>query len=279
MADVNHDLFIVPSVNLTAESAELPTVINIPKSQIRSRWQSRQGRYILTRWKANGFKREILDEMVGRFHGHTDLRGIPLVGEKLCGVDLSNIDFFFANFKAAEFESVDLTNSWLSHSNLHNTSFRWCKMNGVLIDDVEFNDRTSFLGVDLKTINFTLAVLLQEAALVEQRIQHLKRRSPILSWFLRITCDYGRSLARFFCCCLILIILFAFGFYAIPHALNTSDLRNCIFFSFLSFLKAPARDLYVTSTLGQVLFVGEACVGYIMLGVLVAIIIRKTIGR
>jgi uncharacterized protein YjbI with pentapeptide repeats len=279
MSDVSQDLFIAAGVNLTEKSAELPTVINIPKRQIRSRWETQQGNNILSRWKANSFKREILDEMVGRFHGHTDLRGIPLAGEKLHGADLSNVDFFHANFEAAEFERVDMTNSWLSHSNLRKTSFRWSKMDGVLIDDVEFDDRTSFHGIDLKTINFNLAALLQESALADLRIQHLKRRNPILAWFLKITCDYGRSFPRFLCCCLILIIIFGFGFYTLPHALSIGNLWDCMFFSFLCFIKASSKDLFVTSTLGQLLFISEATIGYIMLGVLIAIIVRKTIGR
>lgn len=279
MSEANQDLFIAPHVNLTGDNVGSLSVVATLKKQLGDRWGSQQGKHILSRWKASGYDRLILDEMLGKFYGHTDLRGVPLAGETLRGVDLSNIDFYGANLEKTVFESVNLTNSWLSHSNLRGTHFNWSKMENVLIDEVDFDERTSFLGVDLKGVNFTLAALLHEHAISEQRIEHLRRRSPLLAWFLKETCDYGRSFHRFVWCCLALIVYFGFGFYLLPNALNGNHLWDSMYFSFITFIKASSKDLFVTSPYGQIWYMSEAAIGYIMLAVLVAIIIRKTIGR
>src|SRR5882762_9749849 len=162
MGQINEDLFIESGTNLTEQSSELATVINLSPRVLTTRWESQHGQFILNRWKAHGFTRPILDEMVGRYYGHTDLRGIPLAAVKFQNVDLSSIDFFAANFEGAEFDRVDLTNSWLSHSNLRRAAFKWSRMDSVLIDGVDFDAQTSFVGIDLRTINFTLAALLEE---------------------------------------------------------------------------------------------------------------------
>lgn len=279
MTQVSQDFFITAGVNLTEQCAELPTITNLPKEQLIKRWESQHGKFIIQRWKAQGFKRAILDEMVGQYHGHTDLRGIPLPAERFQEVDLSNIDFFSADLAAAIFENVNLSNSWLSQCNLRKTQFKWSAMEGVLIDDVQFDHQTSFLGVDLKKVNFNLATLLQENALSEQRIQHLRRSSPVLSQILNVTCDYGRSLHRFLFSCSVLILAFGLGFYLIPQAINSVRFWDCMFFSFAIFLKASPKDFYVTSDLGRLLFITEATIGYLMLGILVSILIRKTMGR
>ncbi|MEP0802800.1 hypothetical protein [Funiculus sociatus] len=63
----------------------------------------------------------------------------------------------------------------------------------ILVDNVDFGSKTSFIGVNLNEINFTLAALIQESALGQARIINLERKRPILAAFLSISCDYGRS--------------------------------------------------------------------------------------
>ena len=43
-------------------------------------------------------------------------------------------------------------------------------MNGVFLDNVDFDNRTSFTGVNINAINFTLAALLEDLALGQARI-------------------------------------------------------------------------------------------------------------
>ena len=217
MQEINHDFFIEPGINLQNGSNELHTMLNLSKKDIQRRWNTKTGEYILTKWKANRFYRSILEGLVGKYYDRIDIRGVSLVGENLSGVDLRNIDFYSANLEDSVFDGADLTNSWFSEANLKGTKFNWAKMDGVLIDNVDFDHRTNFGGVNITTINFTLASLLQDLAVGQQRIQHLEKRHPILATFLRLTCDYGRSFSRFLIICALTIFLFSFIYIFIPN--------------------------------------------------------------
>jgi uncharacterized protein YjbI with pentapeptide repeats len=115
--------------------------------------------------KANGFNWQVLDNLVGKFYGHTDIRGIDLSGSDLTDADLKEVDLFSANLKKTVFKFADLTGSYVSEANLKGACFDWERMKGVLVDNVDFDSKTSFIGINLKEINFTLAALIQESAL------------------------------------------------------------------------------------------------------------------
>jgi hypothetical protein len=52
-----------------------------------------------------------------------------------------------------------------------------------MIDDCQFDNTTHFYGVDLNKINYTLAVLLQDLAIDQQRISTLEKSNPKLALF------------------------------------------------------------------------------------------------
>ena len=134
----------------------------LDRTEIRSRWNTAKGRAILARWKQAGFERDALESLVGKFDGHIDLRGIPLHGEKLPGANLADADLYSANLEGADLSRSDLRNSYFSEANIKGTRFDWAAMRGVYLDNVEYDTKTSFLGIDLATINFNLAALLRE---------------------------------------------------------------------------------------------------------------------
>jgi hypothetical protein len=220
MDKLDENFFITPGVNLQENDSELRTVVHLPAVKLRDRWNTTKGRAILTRWQTNGFRRDVLNDLVGKFYNHTDIRGIDLSGESLQSVDLSYIDFFCADLTNTTFERYDLTERWLSQSDLSGTQFIWAPMNNVLIDDVEFDNRIKFIGVNLASVNFTLAALVKELAIGQQKIEHLERRSPYFAMFLRLACDYGRSFRRFLICCVGVIFVFSLVHYFIPDTIN-----------------------------------------------------------
>ena len=277
MDGLDLDFFIRPGINLLVENEEFTTIINLPKEQLRARWNTPNGRSILTRWKTNGFRREILNNLVGRYNGHTDIRGINLSKEILQNIDLAHIDFFGAYLVDTTFERCNLTDSWLSHSNICGTIFKWATMGDVLIDDVEFDTRTKFIGVNLNAIDFTLASLLQELAIGQQKIEHLERRNPYFARFLRWTCDYGRSFSRFVMCCMGVILIFSLVYYHIPKTINTNDWLGCLYFSVVTFTTLGYGDICPISGLGRLIVIAEVSIGYIMLGLLVAIFSKRMI--
>ncbi len=274
--EITQDFFIKPGIDLQVGSQELLTMVNLSKDQLRQRWDTQHGQYIISHWKGRSLDRQSLESLVGKYYGQTDIRGISLHRQDLTKVDLSRVDLYGAILENAVLKYANLSGSWLSESNIKGACFDFANMTGVLIDNVEFNSKTSFSGVNLNAVNFTLAVLLQDFATGQQRIENLKTRHPILAVFLRITCDYGRSFTRFFLCCVLAIFAFSL-LYLVPGCLNKSGFWNSLYFSALTFTTLGS-DIQPVSILGKIFLILEAAIGYLMTGLLVAILVRKTIG-
>ncbi|MGF1522394.1 MAG: pentapeptide repeat-containing protein [Leptolyngbyaceae cyanobacterium] len=176
---ITENLFIAPGVDLQKEEPSLYdsllTVVNFKKEDLRERWRSSEGRRILAQWKGSGFDRGTLDSLVGRYYGQTDLRGIPLINEDLQNAELNHVDFYGSILTGANLSGANLSDSWLSESIILSAKFNWANMSGALLDNVEFNSYTDFLGVNLEKVNFNLAALLKEQAIAQQRIENLKK--------------------------------------------------------------------------------------------------------
>jgi len=149
------DNFIKANFDLDKNDEEVYRIISLDKAELRNRWHSEYGQNIISKWKDSGFDRGTLDQLVGKYYGHTDLRGINLSGLSLETKDLSNIDFYAGNLENSNFSKATLSNSWLSESNIKSAKFDWARMDGCLLDNVQFDRKTSFVGVNLSAINFT----------------------------------------------------------------------------------------------------------------------------
>jgi uncharacterized protein YjbI with pentapeptide repeats len=176
---ITDNLFIAPGVDLQKENPDqynsLITAVNFKKSDLQQRWYSPEGKRILAQWRGSKFERSVLDQLVGRYYGHTDLRGVPLMEEDLKGAELSNVDFYGSILTNADLSNANLSDSWLSESTILGTKFKWANMEGALLDNVEFDNQTDFSGVNLERVNFNLAALLKEQAINQQRIESLKK--------------------------------------------------------------------------------------------------------
>ncbi len=168
------ELFITATHDINdSSSLEWKHYTNLPKDNIKSRWLTPMGKGLLNSLMSENFSREAFDKHLGKIYGKFDLRGIPLQNTKLDGKDLANIDFFFADLSGSSLVSVNLSGSYLSECNLKGARLDWATLNDALLDNVQFDNKTSFLGVDLHKVNFTLATLLYDLALSQQRIQQL----------------------------------------------------------------------------------------------------------
>lgn len=276
---ISEDLFINPVFNIKEGDEGLTTIVNLSKSDLIGRWNTQKGKSILSTWRANKFDRGFLDNLVGKYYDHTDIRGITLTGEDLRKVDLSSVDLYGANLENATFGGTDLTNSWLSETNIKGARFDWAKMDGVLLDNVEFDSKTSFVGVNLNAVNFALAALLQDLAIGQQRIAHLEKKHPIFAAFLRYTCDYGRSFRRFIAWCVFIILIFGILFYYIPGSITKMSFWDSLYFSALTFMTLAFGDIQPMSLSGRIVVILEGAIGYIMTGLLIAILARRVIGN
>jgi len=269
------DLFISPGVDVGTGSPLLTRFANLTREELRDRWNTPKGREILQKWEAESYDRLAIQRLIGTFYEHLDLRGISLAGRRLTRVDLSKVDFFIADLAGADLSKANLSDSYLSEANILGTRLDWAQARGLLLDNVKYDLRTSFLGVDLHTINFTLAALLHDMAVTQQRIHHLETRSPLLAWFLRVTSEYGLSLPRYFVWVLAIVLLFALAFAAVPNTISQPGLWNAIYFSVVTFTTLGYGDIYPASVVGQLFAIAEVCTGYLMGGLLIAILARR----
>lgn len=273
---ITDEFFIKPGFDLSKNDNELNIIVNISKEKLKERWETKKGKDILNKLKENKFDRSVLVKEVGKYYGHFDLRGIPLKGEDLSNRDLSFVDFYSADLEDANLSGCNLEESWLSETNIKGARFDWAKMDKVLLDNVAYNNRTSFIGVNLNAINFTLAALLQDLALNQQRIVHLESKNRILAFFLKITSDYGRSFALFTFWCIAFITLFAIAYILLWPGIGT--FWQALYTSLLLFMTAGVDIPQHSSNILRIVVAGEIIVGYLMMGLLIAILVRKTIG-
>lgn len=282
--EVTPEFFIRPGVDLQQGNQDFSLAANLSKDLLRDRWKTSTGQNILSRWKVSGFDRKTLDGFVGKFYGHTDIRGINLVGEDLSRADLSQVDLFAANLEKATFKYANLSDSYLSETNIKGACFDGAIMKDAFLDSVDFDKKTSFLGVNLTAINFTLATMLQESAIAQARIVTLRKKYRILAAILRVTCDYGRSFPRFFLTCFIIVLAFSLAYSFFPYSLlkadSTSvniDFLDSFYCSLMTFVGSSC-SLQPAYTLGKILVMIESIAGYLLTGLLVAILVRRTIG-
>ncbi len=274
---ITQDFFVSPGSDVQKGDPDFSTLACLSREQLRQRWATKEGQYILTNLKTNHFERSRLDSLVGEFYGQTDLRGIPLSREILTSVDLSKVDLFCADLENARLDYADLTGSYLSEVNLKGTNLNWAKMQDVLLDNASFDSRTSFTGVRLNAVDFTLAEQLKDFAFGQQRIASLKNKYPRVAFALWLTCDYGRSFPRFFAWCGGTILFFALGYTIFPGSLNKAGFWNSLYFSIMTFTTAGC-DIQATSVIGRILVSIEASIGFLMTGLLISILVKRTIG-
>ncbi len=273
---ITPEFFIAPGANLTKGTEDYFLTVQLDKDRLRERWKTSEGRNILERWKSKGFQRSVLESLVGKYLDHIDLRGVDLTNLDLSKQDLSQVDFFCARLSGANFENCNLVDSYFSEAHIEGTNFKFARMSQVLIDNAEFDKKTNFIGVKLDQIDFNLAEQLKVHAYSQQRIESLKRRYPRFAWFLWVVCDYGRSFGRFFAWCVGVTIVFAL-LYQLGDVLNQKGILAAIVFSLMTFVGGNS-DIQVVSWFGRVLAGIQAVTGYLMTGLLVAILVRRTIG-
>jgi hypothetical protein len=271
--------FIAPNHNINdVTSQDWKYYSNLSKDALRQRWQTPKGEQLLKSLHDDRFSLTALEQYVGRYSGQFDLRGIPLTNADLSSLNLSGIDFFASDLSGTSFKNSNLTGSYLSECNISGSIFDWAKLDDALLDNVKFNQATSFLGVKLHTINFTLATLLYDLAISQQRIQQLEQHYPIFACFLRLSCDYGRSFSRY----LLWVSAFIFTYAGIYWILNeTSTPRtflDYLYFSVVTFATVGYGDIVPIGSLSKLIVISEILLGYLMGGLLVAILAKRVIG-
>lgn len=273
--------FIPPGTNITQEHIDINHFATMSPDLIVERWKSDIGKEIASRIIDVNFNKIEIEKIVGKFYGQLDLRGFNFSNKNISHLNLTNCDFFRADFYKADCSYSDFSNSWLSEANLKSANFQWCKMTKVILDNVNYNEKTNFNGVDLSSINFTMSTLFQDLALSQQRISDLKRQNPFLAKVLSVTTDYGRSLSRWLLWCIGMIVLFAIIYSKFDLTISTQAIHpniwNNLYFSIVTFTTVGYGDITPIDGIGKTIAMFEIGMGYLMGGLLIAILTKKVL--
>lgn len=276
-------MFIPAHTNIDQNHPDIHQYVKLSKEALTQRWNSSKGREIIAGILNQGWQRSQLEQQVGALYGQLDLRGVPLSKADLSGRDFSQIDFFAADLSRSRLYNTTLNHSHFSEADLRHTCFDWSTLDQAYFDNAIFDTETSFTGVALQRINFNLAALLHDQAHSQQRITHLNERNPYLAKLLRITTDYGRSIQRWLLWVVGVILTFALLFYLNPGMVQYSAggevtyFIDNLYFSVVTFTTLGYGDITAVTTLGRILVLIEVMFGYLMGGLLVAILAKKVL--
>lgn len=100
--------------------------------------------------------------------------------------------------------------------------------------------------------------------------------------FWEITSDYGESLRRWFCWVIVIIFIFTY-LYELEHCKNLFNLTNTewkplltgIYFSFVTLTTFGAGDIHPAHSISLLTVIANIVIGYVFLGIGIAIIVRR----
>lgn len=270
---------VPPGEDVDAQHSSVATHASASKEDLQARWMSPEGVRIVETWAAGNFNRSYLESKIGRFFGKIDLRGVNLSAKNLSNVDLGGCDFYGAVFRKAHLVQSNLDFSYFSEADIRGADLSWSSARDAFFDNVIFDQATKLLGVPLQSVNFNLAALLYDQARTEQRIAHLERRSPRFAVFLKWTCDYGRSVSRWTLWAIAVMVFYAGIFYLSRDGIKGCEsFTDAIYFSVITFTTLGYGDIVPITTITKLMVMTEVLVGYVMAGLLVAILAKRMIG-
>ncbi len=274
-------MFIEPGQDLSHDSPDYQRFIHLNPEELRSRWLSDRGCTLFQTLNLANFSSQSIKENIGKLNGKYDLRGISIPnGKNLDKSNFSNIDFFSSSMKNCSLQQCDFSFSYLSECNIEGAVFDWSIMNQTFFDNVKFDLKTSFIGINLNQINSNLAILLLDQAKFQQRVQGLKEKHPLASWILKVTCFYGQSLSLWAFWVLAVIFFFSTLFWFFPNFIKGHDrsFLDCLYFSFVTFTTLGYGDIIPNHYIGKLCAMIEVSLGYVMGGLLIAILSKKIWG-
>lgn len=213
-------------------------------------------------------------DLTGASVNNSDLTGANLSGANLTGASFSISDLGGANLNGANLSGADFSNANLSEVDLGNIDWDRSKM------------RRRYLGV--RGLDSCLGnPIFKRAAADQDYLDSLEYKWRFSKWWTFVfqiwgALDYGRSIFRVAGLGLGIITVFAAIYYADPTLLNTPTgyVRSWftpIYFSIAHFTASGLSD--ATTTSAEILACLEFILGYLNLGLLLAVLAEKIARR
>ncbi len=219
---------------------------------------------------------------------HADLRDASFTKANMKHVDARCADFTKARLREANLEEADFTSAIfkeadLSLSNVKGAVFYNADLRGSRLRMIRGYKKASWIGADIRDINFAGAYLLRRHIMDENYLEEFKNQGRLarLAYYLWwLTSDCGRSMFRW--CLLIFIqaIFFAFLYHlvGVDYGKYPTPLSP-LYYSIVTLTTLGYGDVIPNSLAGQIIAICEVITGYVMLGGLLAIFTNRIARR
>jgi uncharacterized protein YjbI with pentapeptide repeats len=230
--------------------------------------------------------------------GKADLREASLFGAHLQGATfthstLAGVDLRAADLTGSRLREADLRGANLSRAVLRGADLGLSRVAGARFDHADLRSarlraldrfwQASWIGVDLRDVDFTGAYMLRRHVLDENYLFEFRSRGRVSAALYRLwwaTSDCGRSLLRWTLCNFALMGLFALIYTRVgldygDHPTPLSPL----YYSVVTFTTLGFGDVVPATPTAQALAMVEVILGYVGLGGLLAILSNRMARR
>ena len=221
------------------------------------------------------------------------LGGADLCGASLVGADARGADLRVAMLEDLRAERVDLRGADLTRATLHRADLASARVDEANFDGADLREsdlrnmvgyeRASWVGVDLRGIDFTGAYLARNFILDQNFLAEFRSRSrwsAIVYAIWKLTSDCGRSLGRWAVCTLVATLVFAWAYTLV--AVDYGDYEtplSPLYYSVVTITTLGYGDVLPASVPAQIVAMCQVIVGYVMLGGLLTIFTKKMASR
>jgi len=204
----------------------------------------------------------------------TTARGTDFTAATLRGARLRDSDL-----REARFIQTDLAESDLENTKVDACSFDGSDLRSAAVRKIHGYDEASWIGVDIRDVNFSSAYLMRRFILDENYLHEFRTRDRVSEILYRvwwITSDCGRSFTRWAMWTVFIAILFAglFTFVDIDYGDYRTSVSP-IYYSVVTLTTLGYGDVLPASAAAQMLVVAQVIIGYIALGGLLSIFANK----
>ncbi len=223
----------------------------------------------------------------------TRLFQADLSGATLTMTDLSQADLRCCRLEGARLREAKIAEADLSHADLrnvdmslskvHGSNFTNADLRGARLRQVSGYDSATWIGVDIRDINFSGAYLMRRFIMDQNFLKEFRERSrttKVFYYIWWITSDCGRSMARW--CAWTLLLLVLFGFLYMVTGVDYGEHRTWLspfYYSVVTLTTLGYGDVVPAGTAAQIVAMIEVVTGYIMLGGLLSIFTNKMARR
>ncbi len=230
--------------------------------------------------------------------GMADLRGARLFSARLDRATFTKADLRGADLRCAKLRGARIREADLRGCDLTEAVMRGCDLSLTRVEGADFDnadlrqarlrmvkgyEKASWIGTDIRDINFAGAYLLRRFIVDQNYIEEFRSRgrfARILYYLWLVTSDCGRSMFRW--CFWIFIQTF---FFAWLYTLVGVDfgryptVLSPLYYSVVTLTTLGYGDVVPKTIMGQLVAMAEVITGYLMLGGLLSILSNRLARR